>query len=88
MAFARRGLVLVALSLVSMTFALDWGRMILLAAPVFYAAGAYVLQRHRRWWAPAFAVFLALVVGYAVYMDVSGTKSGIIDNPPPPYPVQ
>jgi hypothetical protein len=88
MSFSRRGLVLVALSVVSMTFALDWGRMILLAAPVFYASGAYVLQRNRRWWAPTFAVFLALVVGYAVYMDVSGTKNGIIDNPPPPYPVR
>ncbi|HLH13893.1 MAG TPA: hypothetical protein VKV16_03820, partial [Solirubrobacteraceae bacterium] len=71
-----------------MTFALDWGRMILLAAPVFYPAGAYTLRRHRRWWAPALAVFLVLVVGYAVYMDVSGVRSGIVEAPPPPYLVR
>jgi hypothetical protein len=88
MRFARRGLVLVALALVSMTFALDWGRMILLAAPVFYPASAYVLARHPRWVRPVLAAFALLAIGYAVYMDVSGVNSGIIDNPPPPYPVQ
>jgi hypothetical protein len=88
MRFARRGLVLVALALASMTFALDWGRMILLAAPVFYPAAAHVLQRHRRWWAPTLAALLALAVGYAVYMDRSGVQSGIVENPPPPYPVR
>jgi len=88
MRFARRGLVLVALALISMTFALDWGRMILLAAPAFYPASAYVLSRHPRWLRPVLAAFLLLAIGYAVYMDVSGVKSGIIDNPAPPYPVQ
>lgn len=88
MRFARRGLVLVALALASMTFALDWGRMILLAAPVFYPAGAYALSGRRRWWAPTLVCFLALVVGYAVYMDVSGVRTGIVENPPPPYPVR
>ena len=39
MSFARRGLVLVAASLIAMTFALDWGRMILLSAPVFTPRG-------------------------------------------------
>jgi hypothetical protein len=52
MPFARRGLILVALSVVAMTFALDWGRMILLAAPVFYPAAAAVLGRMPRWRAP------------------------------------
>ena len=88
MRFGRRGLVLVALALASMTFALDWGRMILLAAPVFYPASAYVLARHPSWARPDLAAFLLLAIVYAVYMDVSGVKSGIIDNPPPPYPVQ
>jgi hypothetical protein len=88
MSYARRGLVLVAASLVSMTFALDWGRMILLAAPVFYPAAAYVLERHRRWWLPALVAGLALVVGYAVYMDRSGVQHGIVENPLPPYPVR
>ncbi len=88
MRFARRGLVLVAFALASMTFALDWGRMVLLAAPVFYPASAYVLSRRPRWLAPVLAVFLLLAIGYAVYMDVSGVKSGIIENPAPPYPVR
>jgi hypothetical protein len=88
MRFARRGLVLVALAVLSMTFALDWGRMILLAAPVFYPASAYVLSRRPRWCWPVFAAFALLAIAYAVYMDVSGVKSGIIDNGPPPYPVQ
>ncbi len=88
MRYARRGLVLVALSVVAMSFALDWGRMILLAAPVFYPAGAHVLSRRPSWRAPVFAAFVLLAIGYAVYMDVSGVKSGIIDNGPPPYPVR
>jgi hypothetical protein len=88
MPFARRGLVLVALAVLAMTFALDWGRMILLASPVFYPAGAYVLERHRSWWTPVFGSFLALAIGYAIYMDHSGVRTGIIQNPPPPYPVK
>ncbi len=88
MRFARCGLVLVALALASMTFALDWGRMILLAAPAFYPASAYVLSRRPRWVVPVLAAFLLLAVVYAIYMDVSGVKSGIIDNLAPPYPVQ
>jgi hypothetical protein len=86
--FARRGLVLVACSLASMTFALDWGRMIFLSAPVFYPAGAYTLTRHPRWRLPALLAFGALILGYAIYMDRSGLRHGIIDNPAPPYPVR
>jgi hypothetical protein len=86
--FARRGLVLVACSLLSMTFALDWGRMIFLSAPVFYPAGAYTLTCHPRWRVPALMAFAALIVGYAIYMDRSGVLHGIVDNPPPPYPVR
>jgi hypothetical protein len=88
MTFARRGLVLVAACLVSMTFALDWGRMILLASPVFYPAGAYTLTAHPRWRTPALAAFALLIVGYAIYMQHSGVRTGIIENPPPPYPVR
>lgn len=86
--FARRGLVLVACSLVSMSFALDWGRMIFLSAPVFYPAGAHTLTRHPRWRIPALLAFAALILGYAIYMDRSGVQHGIIDSPPPPYPVR
>ena len=88
MRYARRGLALVAMSLLSMTFALDWGRMILLSAPVFYPAAAHVLDARRRWWLPTLLAALALIGGYAVYMDRSGVRTGIIENPPPPYPVR
>jgi hypothetical protein len=80
--------VLVACSLVSMTFALDWGRMIFLSAPVFYPAGAHTLARYPRWRAPALVAFAALILGYAIYMDRSGVQHGIIDAPAPPYPVR
>jgi hypothetical protein len=86
--FARRGLVLVACSLASMTFALDWGRMMLLSAPAFYPAGAQTLTRYPRWRTPALVIFGLLILGYAIYMDRSGVQHGIIDSPPPPYPVR
>jgi hypothetical protein len=88
MRLAQRGLVLVALCLVSMTFALDWGRIILLAAPIFYAAGAFVLRDRRRATAGVLAAFAVLIGVYAVYMDRSGVRTGIIENGPPPYPVR
>jgi hypothetical protein len=87
MRFARRGLVLVALSLVSMTYALDWGRMILLAAPVFYPAAAWALERHPRLRRPTLAAFAVLIVVYAIYMAHSGVRTGILEAGPPPYPV-
>jgi hypothetical protein len=88
MPFARRGLVLVALCVASMTFALDWGRIILLAAPVFYAAGAFVVRDRRRASAAVVAAFALLIGVYAVYMERSGVRTGIIENRPPPYPVR
>jgi hypothetical protein len=86
--YARRGLVLVACSAAAMTFALDWGRMILLAAPAVYPAAADALTRRPRLRIPALALFGVMAIGYAVYMDRGGTLRGIIDNPPPPYPVR
>jgi hypothetical protein len=88
MRLAQRGLVLVALCVVSMTFALDWGRIILLAAPIFYAAGAYVLRNRPRASAVVLVAFAVLIGVYAVYMDRSGVRTGIIENSPPPYPVR
>jgi hypothetical protein len=86
--YARRGLVLVGCAAAAMTFALDWGRMILLAAPAVYPAAADTLTRRPRLRTPTLAAFGAMAVGYAIYMDRSGTLKGIIDNPPPPYPVK
>jgi hypothetical protein len=88
MRFARRGLVLVAICVLAMLFAADWGRIVLLAAPVFYAAGAHVLRSRPRAAAAAVAVFAAMNVGYAVYMDQSGVQEGIIEGPLPSYPVR
>jgi hypothetical protein len=88
MRFARRGLVLVALCLVSMTYALDWGRMILLAAPVFYPAAAWTLERHPRLQRPTLAAFGLLITVYAIYMAHSGVRTGIVEAGPPPYPIR
>lgn len=86
--FTRRGLVLVAGAILSMTFALDWGRMIFLAAPIFYPAGAFTLTRHPRWRAPALAIGALLIAAYAVHMHDGGLRAGIEQSPPPPYPVR
>jgi hypothetical protein len=86
--FARRGLALVACSLVSMTFALDWGRMIFLSAPAFYPAGAFTLTQRPRWRLATWIAFVALILGYAIYMDRHGVQHGIVENPLPPYPVR
>lgn len=86
--FARRGLVLVGLCLAAMLYALDWGRIILLAAPVFYVAGAHALRGRRTLAIAALAAFAAMNVGYAVYMDRGGVDKGIIHGPLPSYPVR
>jgi hypothetical protein len=88
MRLAQRGLVLVALCVVSMTFALDWGRIILLAAPIFYPASAWVLRDHRRATAATLGAFALLIVVYAGYMQHSGVRTGIIETGPAPYPVR
>ena len=85
--FARRGLVLLALCAVAMTFALDWGRVAFVAAPVVYAAAAWTLDRRPRWRAPTFAACALMIVGYAVYMQLVGTEN-IIDAGLPPYPLR
>ncbi|HEX2087332.1 MAG TPA: hypothetical protein VHF89_16735 [Solirubrobacteraceae bacterium] len=85
--FARRGLVLVALCALACTFALDWGRILFIAAPVVYAASAWVLDRRPAWRAPVLALLFALVVGYAAYMQVDGVEN-LIEAGPPPYPIR
>lgn len=88
MSFARRGLVLILCCVAAMTVALDWGRVMLLAAPVFYPAAGHVLSRHSRWQVATLVTFAFLIIGYAVYMDHSGVRTGIIDQAPPAYPVR
>jgi hypothetical protein len=77
--FARQGLVLVALCLASMTFAYDWGRIMFLAAPVFYVAGAHVLRHRARLAVVTVVALLAVDVGYGVYLQVHGVEHGL-DN--------
>jgi hypothetical protein len=81
--FARRGLVLFALCIGAMTFALDWGRMVFFAAPVIYVAAAYVLRDRRRLAIAAVAALLALDLGYAAYMQIHGVRHGLDSSAPP-----
>ncbi len=86
--FVRRGLVLVACCIGAMTFALDWGRMILLAAPVILVAAGVVLERRRRLVLPILAGCAALNLAYAVHMHHGGVRDGIDQTGPPPYVVR
>lgn len=85
--FARRGLVLIAACAAGMLFALDWGRIVFLAAPVVVVAAAWVLNTRPRLALVTVLVFIAFDLGYAVYMeDLGGAQDGIIDAPPTRYP--
>jgi hypothetical protein len=86
--YARAGLALMACCVVSFLFVRDWGRVVLLAAPVMYVAGAHVLNDRRRLAIAAVVAFAALDLGYAVYMQVHGVESNIINGPVPSYPVR
>lgn len=86
--FARAGLVLVAMCGLAMLFAADWGRIVLLAAPFFYVAGAWVLRDRAALAVLAVAAFAAMNVGYAVYMQRTGVERNVINGPLPTYPVR
>jgi hypothetical protein len=86
--FVRRGLVLVALALGAMTYALDWGRMVLLALPVVYVAAAIAMSKRRALAVPVLVLFFALSGGYAVHMQRSGVTKGIEGAHAPPYPIR
>jgi hypothetical protein len=75
--FARRGLVLVALCVAALTFAYDWGRIMFLAAPVFYVAAAHVLRNRSRLALATVIVLLAVDVGYGVYLQAYGVRHGL-----------
>lgn len=77
--FARRGLVLVALCVASLTYAFDWGRVIFLAAPVFYVGAAHVLRYRRRLAVATVIALLAVDLGYGIYLQAYGTTHGL-DN--------
>ncbi|MBA3264605.1 MAG: hypothetical protein H0T69_19480 [Thermoleophilaceae bacterium] len=86
--YARAGLALFACCVFSFLFVRDWGRVVLLAAPVVYVAAAHVLNDRRRLAIAAVAAFVALDVGYAVYMQAHGVEANIINGPAPAYPVR
>lgn len=77
LSFARRGLVLVVLCTASMTFAFDWGRIIFLAAPVFYVSAAWVVRNRRRLALALVIGLFALDLGYGIYMQAYGVTHGI-----------
>lgn len=83
LAFARRGLVLVACCVASTTFAFDWGRALFFAAPVIYVSAAFVLRERRRLAVAAVVALLALDAGYAIYMQVHGVRHGLENFGPP-----
>jgi hypothetical protein len=85
--FARRGLVLVALCVVAMTVSYDAGRIIFLAAPVFYVAAASVIAGRRRLAILALVAVFSVDVGYAVYMQVHGVQYGLDTTPRAAIPV-
>jgi len=85
--FARRGLVLIAACCVSMLFALDWGRIVFLAAPVVVVAAAWVLDTRPRLALAAVVAFVAMDVGYAIYMEDFGGADNLIDPAPTRYPI-
>jgi hypothetical protein len=86
--YARAGLALLACCVFSFLFVRDWGRVLLLAAPVMYVAGAHVLNSRRALAIAALTAFAALDVGYAVYMEVHGIDANILNGPVPSYPVR
>ncbi len=85
--FARRGLVLVGLCVAAMTVSYDAGRIIFLAAPVFYVAAAWVVRSRRRLAVITVAALFALDVGYAIYMQAYGVQHGIDTTPASPIRV-
>jgi hypothetical protein len=81
LSFARRGLVLVALCVAAMTVSFDAGRIIFVAAPVFYVASACVVGRRHRLAVITVLALFALDVGYAIYMQAYGVQHGIDATP-------
>jgi hypothetical protein len=75
--FARRGLVLVVVCLLALTVSFDSGRILFLAAPVFYVAAAVAVRDRPRWAVALVLALLATDAGYAAYMQVHGVRAGL-----------
>lgn len=87
--YARAGLALIACCLLAMTFAIDWGRVIFLAAPVIVVAAAWTVKDRPRLAALMVAALLALDLTYVVYMeDFGGAENGIVKVGHTSYPVR
>lgn len=75
--YVRCGLIIVLLCLASMTYAFDWGRIIFLAAPVFFVAAACTVNHRRRVALALVIALFALDVGYGAYLQSYGVQHGI-----------
>jgi hypothetical protein len=82
LSFARRGLVLVGLCVAAMTVSYDAGRIIFLAAPVFYVAASWVINHRHRLAIVTVAALFAVDLGYAIYMQDYGVQHGIDSTRP------
>ena len=77
LSFARRGLVLVTLCVLSLSFSFDSSRIMFLAAPVFYVAAAWVLRNRPRLAVATVVALLAVDIGYGVYLQAYGVRHGL-----------
>lgn len=85
--FARAGLAWAALCAVSLTFAADWERVLLVLTPVAYPAAGFVLRRRPRAAVFIVAACMCCNVAYLAYMVASGYRN-IVHPKPPAYPVR
>lgn len=81
--WARRALAFAVPVALSMMFALDWGRIAVLAAPAVYPAAAHALGRRPRWVAPVLGAWWCVICAYAIYLGTHG-----LDQGQPAYPVR
>jgi hypothetical protein len=87
LSYARRGLVLAGLCAISLSFAADWWRVLVLLAPVVYPVSAYVLRERTRTSVVVLALCLICNGLYLAYMTRSGYQN--IRHPrPPAYPIR
>jgi hypothetical protein len=77
--FVWRGLLIVVLCVGSLTYALDWDRVMFLAAPVIYVAAGLGLTHRRRLAVAAVVTLLAMDVGYGIYLQAAGVQHGLDD---------